>query len=258
MNNNNLTMTFMKKSFLTLFGLVAFSTSAVAQQEVKFGPKAGVNFSSINGKFFDAEYPADKLQFDKGVTAFHIGAFAEIKFNDKFAIQPEFLYSVQGGKYEISESGTDIIMGAPLNYTIDGEIQWNLHYINVPIMAKYYVIPSLAFEAGPYVGFNVKSEWKSEYQSTLTFAGETQSNSGKDTEDVKRGTNSIDFGLGIGASYNMDNGFFVGARYNVGLSKVGKDFTQVVVDEEGETTTTQLKADTIKNGVIQVSVGYKF
>ena len=45
----------MKKLTLTLLGLVAISTSAVAQQEVKFGPKAGVNFSSINGEIKDEE-----------------------------------------------------------------------------------------------------------------------------------------------------------------------------------------------------------
>ncbi len=32
----------MRKITMTLLGLVAFSTSALAQQEVKFGPKAGI------------------------------------------------------------------------------------------------------------------------------------------------------------------------------------------------------------------------
>ncbi|SEH74844.1 Outer membrane protein beta-barrel domain-containing protein [Paenimyroides aquimaris] len=248
----------MKKITLTLLGLVAFSTSALAQQEVKFGPKAGVNFANVSGKFFDAEYQEDQLEFDKGQTGFHIGAFAEIKFNDKFAIQPEVLYSVQGGKYKQYEKGTDIIFGMPIDYEIDGEMKWNLHYINVPIMAKYYIIPSLAIEAGPYVGFNIKSEWKSEYKSSLTFQGETELSSGKETEDIKNGTNSVDFGLGAGASFNLNNGFFVEARYNLGLSKVGKDFTFVQTDEEGERYETHLKTDNVKNGVIQVSIGYKF
>lgn len=247
----------MKNITLSLLGLIAFSTTATAQ-EVKFGPKAGVNFANINGTFFDSEYPEDQVKIDKGTTGFHIGAFAEIKLNDKFSIQPEFLYSTQGGKSIESESSTEYIFGMPLTYEIEGEMKWDLHYINVPIMAKYYVIPNLAIEAGPYVGFNIKSEWKIEYSSSMTFEGETENQSVKSTEDVKKGTNSIDFGLGIGASYNMDNGFFAAVRYNVGLSEVGKDFTFAEVDEDGVQYETYLKTDGIKNGVFQVSIGFKF
>ncbi len=195
----------MKKITLTLLGLVAFSTSALAQQEVKFGPKAGVNFASINGKVTEE---GETFEFNKGQTGFHVGAFAEIKFNDKFAIQPELLYSVQGAKIEESASLPGM--------SYDLETKWNLHYINVPIMAKYYVIPSVAIEAGPYVGFNIKSEMKSE--GTYTVAGVTENEN--DSYDLKKGTNSVDFGLGAGASFNMDNGFFVGARYNLGLAKI--------------------------------------
>lgn len=228
----------MKKITLTLLGLVAFSTSALAQQEVKFGPKAGVNFASINGKVTEE---GEKFEFNKGQTGFHVGAFAEIKFNDKFAIQPELLYSVQGAKIEESASLPGM--------SYDLETKWNLHYINVPIMAKYYVIPSVAIEVGPYVGFNIKSEMKSE--GTYTIAGVTESEN--ETQDFKKGTNSVDFGLGAGASFNMDNGFFVGARYNLGLAKISKDAKWT----EGEVEFESTKED-FKNGVIQISVGYKF
>jgi len=145
-------------------------------------------------------------------------------------------------------------MGIPVNYNYNAEAKWNLHYINVPIMAKYYVIQSVAIEAEPYIGLNIKSEWKSEYEGSMTFADETQVESRKATEDIKKGTNSIDFSLGVGASFNLDNGFFAGVRYNLGLSEVGKDFTEI--DEDG--FETNLKADGIKNGVFQVSVGFKF
>ena len=222
---------FMKKSFLTLLGLVAISTTAVAQQEVKFGPKAGINFANLSGDVED----------NKMLIGFHVGAFAEIMFSDKFAIQPEVLYSVQGGRYEDSESGP--------GFSYEEETKWNLHYINVPIMAKYYIIPSVAIEAGPYVGFNIKSEAKSE--GSATIAGVTVNED--ETEDMKKGTNSIDFGLGAGASFNMDNGLFVGARYNLGLAKISKDAKWTEGNSEFEST----KED-IKNGVIQISVGYKF
>lgn len=219
----------MKKSFLTLLGLVAISTTAVAQQEVKFGPKAGVNFANISGK--DAED-------NKMLIGFHVGAFAEIKFNDKFAIQPEILYSAQGAKIE----NTETFMGV----TSSSEGETKINYINVPIMAKYYITESFAVEAGPYVGFLMSASSK----GSTTAAGVTVE---YDDDDVKDELSSIDFGVGVGASFNLDNGFFIGARYNLGLSKVGKEYTENV----GGTNVTVEAAD-IKNGVIQVGVGYKF
>nr|WP_298005399.1 porin family protein [uncultured Flavobacterium sp.] len=189
----------MKKITLTLLGLVAFSTSALAQQEVKFGPKAGVNFATVNGKDTDEA---------KMMIGFHVGAFAEIKFNDKFAVQPEVLFSAQGAK--VKESGTEVVMGVPVNYEAEGKTK--LNYINIPIMAKYYITDNFAVEAGPYVGFLMTAE--TEYEATMSAAGISQTE--KSTEDIKDFSNSIDFGVGVGASFNLDSGFFIGARYNLG------------------------------------------
>lgn len=216
----------MKKITLSLLGLLAFSTSAIAQ-EVKFGPKAGINFANLSGDVED----------NKMLMGFHVGAFAEIKLNDKFAIQPEILYSAQGTKMETSET----LMG--VTYTAESDAK--LNYINVPIMAKYYITDNFAVEAGPYVGFLASANSKGSY----TNAGTTV----EFDEDIKDELKSVDFGLGLGASFNMENGFFVGARYGLGLSTVEEDYTENV----GGVQVTHKAAD-IKNGVIQVSVGYKF
>lgn len=218
----------MKRITLTLLGLVAFSTTAVAQQEVKFGPKAGINLANLSGDVED----------NKMLIGFHVGAFAEIKFNDKFAIQPEILYSAQGTKLEYSET----LMG--ISYTSEADTK--LNYINVPIMAKYYVAPSFAVEAGPYVGFLMSANSK----GSSSAAGVTA----EFDEDIKDELNSIDFGLGIGASFNMDNGLFIGARANFGLTTVDKDYTENV----GGVNVTVEAADIKNSPVIQIGVGYKF
>lgn len=221
----------MKKIMLTLLGLVAISTTAVAQQEVKFGPKAGVNFATLNGK--DAKEA--KMQI-----GFHIGAFAEIKFNDKFAIQPEILYSAQGAK------GDETKQEMGVSAAVQGTLKTS--YINVPIMAKYYVTPNFAVEAGPYVGFLMKAE----SEATVEMMG--MSLGGK--YDVKSASNTVDFGVGAGASFNLDNGFFLGARYNLGLSNIYKDYS-ANTNDPNVVINASSQSD-IKNGVIQVSVGYKF
>lgn len=153
------------------------------------------------------------------LTGFYVGAVAEIKFNDKFSVQPELVYSAQGVKQEYNET----FAGMTINETFTSKFD----YINIPIMAKYYVYEGLSVELGPQFGFLVKAETKV----------------GGEKVDVKDSTKSFDFGVGAGLAYDLANGFFANARYNFGLTDVAKN------NESN---------DTFKNGVIQVGVGYKF
>lgn len=196
----------MKKIF-TMAALIAIGFGANAQQEVKYGPKAGVNFATLSN-----------TDNSKMLTGFYVGAVAEIKFNDKFSVQPELVYSAQGVKQEFSETFMNVTMSYKNTIKVD--------YINIPILAKYYIVDGFSVEAGPQFGFLVK--------------GESKSDEGK--EDIKKNLKSFDFGIGAGLAYDLENGFFVNARYNFGLSDVDKE-------KEGKSK---------NNGVIQVGVGYKF
>lgn len=212
----------MKKIVLAAIAVVGFGVTGFAQQQVKFGPKAGVNFATISGDD-DAEM----------LTGFHVGAVAEIKFNEKFSIQPEVVYSAQGAK----QSGSTTIAGITSSY----EGKQKLDYINVPIMAKYYIVDGFSVEAGPQVGFLAKAE--SEVDTNVAGVSRNTKTDNKD------GFKSVDFGVNFGLAYDLPQGFFVNARYNLGLSKIGEDYTA-----NGVT----IKAADYKNSVIQVGVGYKF
>jgi len=176
---------------------------------VKFGPKAGVNFANLSNTGFDTEMK----------TGFYIGAVAEIKFNEKFSIQPEVVYSTQGAKVSTTMIPTGTVVS-----------KWNSDYINIPVLAKYYIVDGFSVEAGPQVGFLVKSESKME---TGNIEGSL---------DTKKFRNAVDFGIGAGLAYDLPVGMFVNARYNLGLSDIMKDNN----------------GDAIKNNVIQVGIGYKF
>ena len=195
----------MKKLMIAALAVVGFSATGLAQQQVKFGPKAGINLASMSGQ--------DDAEMKIG---FHVGAVAEIKFSDTFSIQPELLYSAQGSKSKSSD-----------------DVKLNNDYINIPIMAKYYFVEGFSVEAGPQIGFLMKAE----------------ASNGDATVDMKDYYKSIDFGLGIGLAYDLPQGLFVNARYNIGLSKIGEDQTI------GNIT---IEADDVKNSVIQIGVGYKF
>lgn len=180
----------MKKILLTAAAVFAFSFANA--QDTKFGVKGGLNMSN------------NSLDGAKSITSFHFGGFVQIKVNDKFSVQPELLYSAQGAKNNLETL--------------------NLNYINIPVMAKYYVADAFSIEAGPQLGLLI---------------------SAKDNGmDVKEMCNSTDFGLNFGAGYDLNEKMSLGLRYGIGLTNVVKN----VAGQSFNST----------NSNIQLSFGYKF
>lgn len=215
----NINIYFMKR---ILFLIVAAATFTVSQaQEIKYGAKVGLNIASISGD----------VENNKSLIGAHLGAFVEIKLADKFAFQPELLYSMQGTKIEYSESVPD--------YAYSYKEKNKLGYLNVPLMAKYFATEKFFVEAGPQVGFLISA--KSDFEESETFMGETDSFSGD--VDIKSNLKSVDFGLNFGLGYEFTSQFFASARYNFGLSNINN--------------VSGSSAD-LKNGVLQFSLGYKF
>lgn len=227
------------KKLLLLTAVAAFGLSSVNAQEVQFGAKAGVNLATMTG---DIEDNSSKV-------GFHLGGVAEIKISDKFSVQPELIFSQQGTKSETKESGES--MGFSYNYEEETKVKAN--YLNLPIMAKFYVAEGLSLEAGPQVGFLLSADAEYEYKDTETFGGVTTTDSGSAEADVKDAYKGIDFGIGFGAGYKLDNGLNFGLRYNLGLSSVAEDETY----EDGFGNTVKREID-VKNNVLQFSVGYMF
>lgn len=211
---------------ILLSAVVLFSAISYAQ-DIKYGAKAGLNISNFSGDVEDA----------KSLIGLQFGGFAEISISEKFAIQPELLFSMQGAKSEYSESEP--------GYSYSEEYTSKLNYLNIPVLAKYYVADKFALLAGPQLGILMSA--KEKYEASETFMGETDSFSG--TEDVKDFYKTIALSFNIGASYSVTDNIFIDARYNLGLSSIAKDFT----DEFGDSYSAN-----IKNNVIQFSVGYRF
>jgi opacity protein-like surface antigen len=156
---------------------------------------------------------------------FHLGGFAEIKLNEKFSIQPELMFSTQGAKAEYIDDFE--------GFAVNIEENLKINYIVLPIMAKYYVSEKFSIQAGPQIGFLISAK----DEITASFEGESQS----EEIDIKDETKSIDFGLNLGFGYNFTDKLFADARYNIGLSSIPDDSE---VD--------------VKNGVFQLSLGYRF
>jgi hypothetical protein len=196
----------MKK--ITLLVAAVFTIGFVNAQDKKdmsFGIKGGLNISSISNVEGDGVN-------SNSLVGFHAGFFGEFMITDKFTIQPEVVYSAQGVKLE---SGGD-----------KGDLK--VDYIIIPVMGRYYVAEAFSLELGPQIGFLVSAKAKS----------------GGESIDVKSDLKSTDISLDFGAGYDITRNLMLGARYNLGLTRVQKDKVP------GESDS--------KNSVFQISLGYKF
>lgn len=167
----------MKKTILTL--LLASTAFIVEAQQLSFGVKGGLNLARLTD-----------IDHGKTRTSVFAGGFVNIGLDKSLSIQPELLYSGQGGKTD----GYGIFSGSTTK----------LGYINIPVMVQYRLVPEFYLEAGPQLG----------------FLGGAKVKSGKVTVDVKDDYKSVDFGLGFGLGYQFPVGVGIGARYMFGLSNV--------------------------------------
>lgn len=201
--------------FFTVLFIFCFIVNAQDNQsnssDISFGLKGGLNFAMIAGD--------DTDEFD-GRIAFHAGAVAEFQISEKFSFQPELLYSSQGDK--MTSEGMDV--------------DFKLDYLNIPLLAKYYVAEGFSLEAGPQIGFLLSSK----------------AEAGGVSVDIKDLIKGIDFGVDFGVGYKLENGLNFAARYNLGLSNI--------VESDGSILGESISSDNTKNHneVFQLSVGYFF
>ena len=164
------------KTILTVVSVLCLTVLAKAQSaDTHFGLKAGFNISSLDVK--------DGVDFDSKAGVY-IGGLAHVHLSPHFGVQPEIVYSQQGGK--------------------DGNDKWNINYINVPVLFQYMTGGGLRLQTGPQLGFAVSSKIKS---------GDIEQNI---SDDVK----TVDVSWSLGASYLFPEAIGIDARYNIGLTNV--------------------------------------
>ena len=191
----------MKKLFLAVVAMM-ISAATFAQNEVgqlTIQPKVGVNIANIT----DADDADPRI----GLAA---GAEFEYGLTDNIGLSAGVLYSMQGVKTTI----------------IDDDCTWKLDFLNVPILANFYVAKGFAVKLGVQPGFKLSSKAK--------FKG----SGGSKEVEVEDGVKSVDLSIPVGLSYQYQNIVF-DARYNWGV-------TNIVEDSDS------------KHSVFQITVGYKF
>ena len=188
---NNFKKKIMKK-FMMMVAMAFATLTASAQAEagtLTLKPFVGMNLANMTKSEGDMKI---------GVAA---GAELGYQVSDAFALTAGVGYSMQGVKLD------------------GGKIK--MDYLNIPVLANYYVVKGLAIKAGIQPGFLLSAK-----------AGDT---------DIKDVCKKFDLSIPVGLSYEISD-FVIDARYNLGLTKSFKGD-----DVEGT-----------KNSVIQITLGYKF
>jgi hypothetical protein len=104
----------------------------------------------------------------------------------------------------------------------DNDVKLNYDFINIPVLANFYVAPNFALKVGLQPAFVASAKYKQQ----------------KNEVDVKDNLQSLELSVPIGASYEISD-FVIDARYNLGVAKINKG------------------NGSIRNSVFQISVGYK-
>jgi opacity protein-like surface antigen len=161
----------MKKTILVIAFMFSLSFASQAQL-LQIGVKGGLNYANFSGS---------DIQTD-AITNYHAGLIAEIKLLDKFAIQPELLYTTQGASYDNAGE----------------EFKNELGYIAIPVLAKIYLSKSFSLELGPQASFLLSE---------------------KNNFDVAD-PNTFEFAVDAGLSFKITKNIFVQGRYVLGLTEV--------------------------------------
>ena len=196
------------KKMMMIAAMMVATVAAKAQFEpgtFTLQPKVGVTLATIS---------SDDSKFKFGMAA---GIEGQYQLNNWFGLSAAVMYSQQGAKAK--------------NY----DLKLNMEYINIPVMAKFYVTKGLSLNVGMQPGFMTKAKAKGEGRNV----------------DVKSNCNKVDFSIPMSIAYEFENGLSFEARYATGLTNVGKDAFD-------STSSSWDKAYQNKNEVFMLTVGYKF
>lgn len=166
-------------------------TSIVASaQGPLFGVKGGLNYSTLAVNEADDETSRIGYSF---------GVFGRTNPDSPLGLQVELLYSTKG-----STTKYRTLFGL-----VEQEVDFNLNYIELPILASFRAAEIVDFQLGAYAGYLVGAKASS--------SGDLGSGSQElDRDNFK----SLDFGIAGGVAFNVGTNVQVGVRYLHGLSTI--------------------------------------
>jgi hypothetical protein len=160
------------KYFFAALALLLLSSNSVFSQELHYGFRAGLNYSSING-------PSESINGNSTETfgfgnGFVVGPLASLVFSEKYGFRGELLFSQKGGKYKYDGpsnrdflASRNAIIATTGNEKLDVTITNN--YIEIPLSAYYKVNQTLEVHGGAYLAYLLTSSGT----GTTKYSGKT-------------------------------------------------------------------------------------
>ena len=218
------------KKIMMIAAMMVATVTANAQNEVgqlTLKPTVGMNIASMTKTEGDSKVRV-------GIAA---GVEAEYGITESFSLSAGLLYSMQGvkgnGSFDLDFFDEYFNYVGDAEYT--GKATVKLDYINIPILANYYVIPGLAIKAGIQPAFNVSKKVK--FEGDVIISGNKKETVNVDKK-IDDGVKAFQFAIPVGISYEYKN-FVLDARYNIGVTKA-------------------FKYTDSRHSVFQITLGYKF
>ncbi|MDQ3395704.1 MAG: PorT family protein [Bacteroidota bacterium] len=220
----------MKKILLLALALTCFKAAELRAQDIQYGIRAGVNNANWGGDakdFLEGIISYENAFNTRNRTGFQAGGYLVLPIAPNFVLEPALMYSTKG-----QEIYSTLFKNSFINPKIS--ISNNSHYIDLPVMAKYYIKNGFHVFGGPQVSYLVFNKVKAE-AGILGF----------DIIDqniyINAPLRKFDFSMAAGIGYQFQNGINISAGYDHGLTSL---------DKGGRTD--------INNRVVRASLGYTF
>jgi hypothetical protein len=179
-------------------GATLLSTQTTMAQGPMFGVKGGLNYSTL---------AVDEADDETSRWGYNFGVFARTAPESPIGLQVELLYCTKG-----STTTYDALFGL-----IEQEVDFNLNYLELPLMASFRFGELVELQAGAYAAYLVGA--------SISSSGDLgSSDDNLDREDFT----DLDFGVVGGVAFNLGPNAQIGVRYLHGMTNIadsdGADF----------------------------------
>ena len=231
------------KKMIMLATLMVAALSASAQFQpgtFSIQPKIGFGVSTIsNAEDIDVDLGNHTYGIEKVPNVgIHVGVEFEYQAKKWLGIAAGLNYTRQGSAWENYKVKLDGVKLQSFNNNLD------LGYINLPIVANFYVVKGLALKTGVQFGFLTDAHIRNSVRAEMKDGDTKVVNLTEHSTSIHKDCEKFDLAIPVGISYEFKHHFVIDARYYFGLLKVNK------LEEIGE--------DNSFNRSFQLSFGYKY
>lgn len=236
----------MKNLLLSVCSVLAVSGTAIAQ-DVSYDLKGNTTFS-VKGGWIQSTLKGDDLEYlaiDGKVSNrnnFFVGVSVDNSLGKYFGLKHELFYQQYGGRFDReTEDGA----------TLDAKLQ--MHSLRLNPISAVFKVGGLQVYAGPYVNMLLYSSITAIDEEGNTYKDHDIFGSIEDDQEDGQYLQKMDYGIVVGAEYQFNCGFLVGANYSRGFASIFDNSNTFGLEEN-----PGVKDLKIYNQSFNVFVGYRF